>query len=392
MHVIIQLKHLSICSARASLYPGISCLRPTMMFECSDSLLIAWGDCLMNMKINNSSSGDGVVVMQSSKNFKRTVKCAMAWQLDCVACGVAPVDAEHVAVLGLVPGSESEDGVMNDNVIEMQMISRSNGTVVQSDVLPLIRSDDGVKSQDSTLHYTLNSSFATPRMEDVYEVQQEELITEEVVDFDIQTMLNTEITTPFRKSSKAFVNPHMKWDVATYNYVINCEDEQDDASSLESDSSDQNKDDLSFLFRDLKSSPSLHSMLWSSPMMSISSLEDAVLVQTRDVDDSISHARSLGNYGVALRRGLGHRQIIRRHDLNDLIDDFLGFLLFQSNEDGTPALSLSRLKSAAKVTETLFGANIHMWEKWIHEFAKIPGALFLLEPHIPTRGKQHHRY
>lgn len=358
-----------------------------MLFECSDSLLISWGDCLMNMKISDASSGD---VIQSNRNIKRTVRCAMAWQLDCVACGVVPVDSEHVAVLGLVPCSESDEGLMSDILVELQVISRSDGTVVQSDVLPLIRSNDENKSQDSTAHFVLNSSFATPRMEDSFECDSEELVNEEVVDFDIQSMLNTEITVPFRKSSKVFLNPHMKWDVSTYKRIISCEDEQDDASSIESDSSELN-DDYSFLFKDVKSISSSSHMLWSCPIMTISSLNDTVLVQTRDVDDSISHARTLGNHEIALKRGLGHRQIIRQHDLNDLIDEFLGSLLFQNHkdghEDGSKELSLRRLKTAAKATKTLFGANIAMWKKWAEEFAKIPGGLFVLQPHIPIRGK-----
>ena len=317
--------------------------------------------------------------------MKRAVKCAMAWQLDCVACGVSPIDSEHVAVLGLVPCGESEEGNVCDKLIELQVIARSNGTVVQSDVLPLIRSNQGQKTQDSTSHFALNSSYATPRMEDFYEVEDEEMTTEQVVDFDIQSMLNTEIIS-FKSSTKQFVDPHMKWDVATYKGIISCEDKYNDASSMESDSSEYYSDDYTFLFRNIQARSSSNAMLWSSPIMTITSLEDAVVVQTRDVDDSIAHARALGNHGVALKRGLGHRQIIRRHDLNDLIDDFLKALLFHFYEDGSKFLSLRRLKIAAKSTETLFGGNIRMWEKWTAEFAKIPGALFLLQPHIPTRG------
>ena len=275
----------------------------------------------------------------------------------------------------------------SDKLVELQVIARSNGTVVQSDVLPLSRSDESFQNQDSTANYCLHSSFATPRMEDSYEFEQEEAINEEVVDFDIQSMLNAEITS-FKSSAKKFVSPHLKWNISTYKSIISCEDYQDDLSSMDSENSDIYNDDYSFLFQNYKSQHfSSSNMLWSSPTMTITSLEDAVLVQTRDVDDSIAHARSLGKQGVALKRGLCHRQIIRRHNLNDLIDECLRALLFDSYEDESKHLNLRRLKIAARATATLFGGDITTWIKWIEEFAKIPGALFLLQQYIPTRGR-----
>lgn len=312
----------------------------------------------------------------------------MAWQLDCVACGVVPLDSEHVVVLGLVPCHENDEAHNSKKLVELQVISRLNGTVVQSDILPLISSGEGSKMKNSTANYVLTSSFATPRMEDSNEVEQEDMVNEEAVDFDIQSMLNTEIT-PFRTSAKNFVNPHMQWDVATYKCIISCEDQQEeDLSSVESESDEHYSDNYSFLFQDVKADPTTRDMLWKCPVMAISSLEDAVLVQARDVDDSIAHARSFGNHAVALKRGLGHRQIIRRHDLNNLIDEFLKALLFNFYEDESKLSNLHRLKIATRATSTLFGGNVQMWEKWIEEFAKVPGALFLLQPHIPIRGKQ----
>ena len=95
-----------------------------------------------------------------------------------------------------------------------------------------------------------------------------------------------------------------------------------------------------------------------------------------------------GEHGMALRRGLDHRHIIRRHNLNELIDDYFSAVLFQSDtEENSQPLIIRRLKIAAGATEILLGGNIQMWDKWVTNFAKIPGALFLLRPHIPSRGK-----
>ncbi len=74
----------------------------------------------------------------------------MAWELDCVACDVVPLDANHVVVLGLVPvlqgdnegESKSENGTSssNKNDVELQIVSRNDGTVRYCDALPLLKS------------------------------------------------------------------------------------------------------------------------------------------------------------------------------------------------------------------------------------------------------------
>ena len=89
--------------ARASLYPHISDLRPKLLFERSDSLLICWGDCLMNMIIIHSKDAD----INAAKRI--SVKCEMAWELDCVGCDVQSIDAEFVAVLGLTSKTVQND-------------------------------------------------------------------------------------------------------------------------------------------------------------------------------------------------------------------------------------------------------------------------------------------
>ena len=43
----------------------------------------------------------------------------MAWKLNCVACGVVPVDEEHIAVLGLVyDGDDDETDEGDDEGVE----------------------------------------------------------------------------------------------------------------------------------------------------------------------------------------------------------------------------------------------------------------------------------
>ena len=97
--------------ARGSLYPTISSLRPSLLFERSDSLLVGWGDCLMGMQVLTASpaptaSADGGPPPKVA--HPKSVSMTMAWELDCVACDVVPLDETHVAVLGLVPAAPGD--------------------------------------------------------------------------------------------------------------------------------------------------------------------------------------------------------------------------------------------------------------------------------------------
>jgi hypothetical protein len=61
----------------------------------------------------------------------------MAWGLDYVATGVVPLDSRHVAVLGLIPDS-------SNNEVELQVLDRTNGFVVHSDLLALAELNEPV--------------------------------------------------------------------------------------------------------------------------------------------------------------------------------------------------------------------------------------------------------
>ena len=286
--------------ARPSLYAHqLRDMKPHLCFETSSKLLVAWGDCLLQLRIQNTmvrtsppplssssttaAAASGAPPPQQPQNMtnndqsmvevggeqaaagttnesggastttsttttsagnassnnnptdvppaaapttvvrRRTVECTMAWQLDCVACGVAPLDADHVMVLGAVVvaptmmvDDDSQDGSMattttttmvppTKNDMELQVISRVNGHVTYADLLPLIRkappsSPQGTTSSsltnkknkknptaaaatptslqqqlpvESVSSLALLSTFHLPRMDDATEMQME---------------------------------------------------------------------------------------------------------------------------------------------------------------------------------------------------------------------------
>ena len=150
-------------------------------------------------------------------------------------------------------------------------------------------------------------------------------------------------------------------------------------------------DDYTFLFKPNNTNACPAQMLMNVPTMVIRTRDDAVLTEIQDIDDSIEFARSTMNHGLALRRGLNHRQMLRRHTINELIDEYLTAVLNPSESlegyESPRALSIRRLKIAAKATPILIGSNIKLWSRWVKEFSRIPGGLLLLRPYLPVRGE-----
>ena len=412
--------------ARSALYPTISSLKPKLCFETSDNLLVAWGDCIMTMTIKETITGkpqDATLVEThgltadapnptdtgASIVKRRTVECTMAWELDCIACGVAPFDADHLVILGLVPTMDGEEHIptqanMEANDVEVQIISRAEGAVVYADILPIVRrpsqfiaTSSGVM-QESAGMYSLLSSFYIPRMDDAVESEEEgTLAAEQDFEFNI-----------FASATKStFLDFHLKWNMQNVAFEkeetleLNVDEKMnelsDEIGNIESsqaadndDATSVDSDDYDFILRPPKTdrAASTAETISSSPFMLVGSSADIIAIRVKDIDDAISHSLATQKLGLALRRGLRHKRKLRKHHLNDLVDQYLRAVLRISHKNSTSerkALSIRRLKLAAAATPILLGGNVNLWERWVDEFRKIPGALFVLRDFIPVR-------
>lgn len=405
--------------ARAALYPTISSLRPTLVFETSENLLCAWGDCLMTLSvkerlvrrdnIDSHVSEDAAAAENATPETqvvkRRTVQCTMAWELDCIACGVVPLDKDHIVVLGLVPmGDDENDGLERaSNDLEMHVMSREEGTVIYADTLPLIAFPNST-GKDAASGFSLLSTFALARMEDAIEAKEEIDDTDEP-EVDFQMSLFSAV------KADPFKDLHTKWSLRQLQFeedvdVDKSHVEEPDGDSIaetdpdgeggESDAKSVDSDDYSFVLRPQTtvSDDSAPSPSTFPPMMVVVSPADAVLVGSREVDDAVAYALSAKKYGLALRRALAYKRQLRDYDINELIDEYLRAVLRMSDSSDSscdddsdgPGLSIRRVKLAAKVMPVLLGGNIGMWERWIAEFSKIPGGLFILREHLPVRG------
>ena len=415
--------------ARASLYPTVSELKPSLVFETSDHLLVAWGDCVMAMHVKeipvtkkqpDVAGSSAAMTLPPTADVtvmkKRQVECLMAWELDCIASGVVPLDENHVIVLGLVPNEHDDDKPSNSNDVEVQVISRSEGTIVYADVLPVMKFSSQFSAsshglvEESASPYRILSTFSLPRMEDSIEAEEEGTTVQPDFDF----------TLAFTQSKASFTDTHLKWTIDSLSFDLKkatkLEDNEDTAKNQKEDAKEEGEkgelivegseevgettnendadsvdsDDYGFLFRpsEADEAPLNNFATKSPPMMIIGSPADVLVAQVRNVDDAISHALSLQHRGRALERGIRHRRSLRNHDLDDLINEYLKAVLrIIPNQETTKKLSIRRLELAAKSTPILLGGNIQLWKQWIEEFGKIPGALFVLSGHVPVRGK-----
>ena len=367
----------------------------SVCFERKDSLLVAWGDCLLHLvvvtvaaaqhpatdaattELTSSSASPGQ--LEAALNGggllrRRTVSCRMAWSLDCTAAGVAPMDQHHVAVLGYddehYHGDEDEDHPPSSSsssapIVEFQIIDRRNGQVVWADVLPLHQ--PAARPQSSLLStmysgstspaaksvappsFLLLSSYATPRMDE----------TLEMIEYQ-----------------KAIVDPFMEWDLQHVEYSVSPpEDPADDTLSVDSDGYD-------FLFPTESSAVAndRNGSIATPPVLLFLSSVDVVSGTLRTVDDAIDYALDKDRSATALQLAMQHPSLLQQHDMTDLVNGYLQALL------STNRLSLRRMKMAADALPLLLGADPELWDEWVRALGEIPGALFVVRSVIPVRG------
>jgi hypothetical protein len=356
---------------------------------------------------------------------KRIVTCTMAWELDgIVAADVVPIDERHLAILGHVLWDDDDENndhdkedkkkhlnqrlIPNPYEMEIQILDRINGSILYADLLQLqqpvslqmdtVATNATVQQQKSYICYNQNcrllSSFSLPRMDDVLELKEEK--GENI--FDIIPTVK-------------FVDSHLKWNlnmVAFQNYIDDKENITE--SKYEDDTDSVDSDDYDFVFRVNKNSESDTNIkeVTAPPILMIVSDTDTVLARVRDLDDAIHFALERNKPALALRHALScSTHQLRRHKMNDLINTYLRSLLRIPNASNASLrksqaksekpkskkvhaihrLSLRRMTLAAQSLPFLLGGNVEMWNFWISELEKIPGALFVVRKYIPVRGK-----
>lgn len=412
---------------KPSLYPSLRAVLPTLCWETSTRLLVAWGDCLLSLDATEQQQstppveislspgtnigGDAVSIPQQPRpqqRRKHVVLCTMAWELDCVACGAVPLDEDHVLVLGLLlPFANNEEEKVRRpisegvNELELQVISRADGQVVWADLLALATDHQSAQStngsapqrvalKDATSDFQLLSSFVTPRMDDLSERQDAAANRSSAVD---------DPTTPsiFGGSSRHGLppvnNPHLVWSFPKTPASSSGLDGWHRPGSIPvttSDDASLDSDDYEFVLRPATAATGvIPSKLTVPPVIWVASSCDAVVAETRTVDDMISQALERKHYATALHRGLVFRQLLRQYTLEQLVNEYLKSLLRLQNDSNVnpsiPALSMRRMVLAAKAMPRLIGANVQTWEYWTEKLEKLPGALFVMRDCLPVR-------
>ena len=286
-----------------------------LSFESDRSLLIGWGDCIMNLVIEGTTG---------------KACCSWAWALDACCCGVMPIDKGHIGVLGAV----------DDGGVELLVIARSDGTIVCCDYLPLEESEEG--GQDAK-HYHLTSTFCIARSskaEEIGERQERgevvmpsELGREEDFErFNIMEGLEDE-GEQFNRDDN---NDYGDNDGANNN--INNNNNDNDRGDYDSNSK------LNLDFGPSTSVPP------KPPIVTVISGCDAIIVRCRDVDDKVDFARQEGDVEKALKRALKNRRLLRRNNLNAVIEEFM--------VEKLRANTIESVKRAASAAPILLGGKL----------------------------------
>lgn len=375
--------------ARPALYPSVSSLQPTLVFERSHSLLVSWGDCLMAIEIEDSKE-------PGSDNKKRSVECSMAWELDCVSCGVSALDKDYVIVLGLVPLEDNNiaslEGIDRGNDVEVQILSRADGAVIYCDSLLAQGSNTSNETlgeaTESVAFLKLLSSFALPKMEDSIEADEQKRF----ISTGRDTSLLFGYTLGEAKNNR-FQDAHLQWTLKCDN------DEEENITYFDEETGSVDSDDYAFILRpeaDSSWQTNKERSAGVPPIMVIVTPTDIICTQTSTVDDTISHALSRNMNALALKYALRHKQELRRHNIIDLVDKFLQSVLRLRPEGKLDTvvgsmslrqLSLRRMQIALQSMPILLGERATRWEKWIDKLDTIPGVIFLLRDNLPARGK-----
>ena len=379
--------------ARPSLYPTVSHVQPSLCFETSTRLLVAWGDCLLSLHVQErtvTTSSMGAEAQHSAGSSsgavvrRRHVDCTMAWELDCISCDVVPLDAKHVVVLGLVPPANETDKGPIRNDVELQVVSRVDGTVVFADMLPLVRVAAEPKRRgrasplESTEEYQLLSSFAVPRLDDASESQ------------DLSSRWSYFGVT---ENNGVFCDSHLAWGLDKILFEdedLGINSATKEHSAHDSDDESIDSDDYNYALSPFPETKERgqQRQLPPPPVMIVTSGSDAVLTRTRDLDDALSAALECKRPALALRRGLEHMRQLRRYRIEDLVNEYFRALLClrESDVKEKRTLSMRRMKLAARAMPILLGGNMEAWEYWIAELKKLPGALFAVRNSLPVRG------
>lgn len=363
--------------ADVSLYKQyISSIKCNMTWETSTNLLVAWGDCLMTLKVteyankeDRTTNGTSLSTDTSSDpsppllvTRKRSVECSMAWELDCVACGVAPMDSNHVVVFGIVQSS-----TVTEPVVQLQIISRNMGTMVASNAIPMLLPDTNgswssrpASVAASELH--LLCSYTTARCDSKTELAESLGLASaaDLPTFQYGSLLPTSSFSSMRTP----IDMYQHWSL---DRVLTSAD--------------------ALVHPDLKRKRVLEKrqgdplppiLLPHPPILVLCAPSDVILGVTNDVDDAIAHAKTHGDAKLALLRGWNNLPLVKKFSLDYLVNEYLISLVKQP--------STTTLKLAAQSTEVLLRGNVDLWEKWICVFSKLPGGLYALREYIPVRG------
>lgn len=323
----------------------------TLFWESDRDLLISWADNIRHIQFISSNKFDQREI---------TVRTALDIQMDCITCGVAPFDKNHLIVYGCIPPSEDNEDFILSCHPEVKIITRMTGEVVSCDVLPMLG-----QNLQGPWDYHFISSYLCPskckhskhwQMDDYHSTLPDPSI---IIESDDANVLNES----FRSNTSNVI--HQKFNNFGY---------------------EKKRGNRGF-----------------SPILFFVSPEDIVIAKVRDVNDRIGIALHQGNFAHAANLALMDKLSLRQYQFHDVITLYIEDLLKRANDiflqetnessvkesTSTSTQEVSRIKSntayeyATLECIRLIGKDPILWERWIYAFIKKQLLVHIL-PYIPV--------
>jgi hypothetical protein len=319
----------AICYLDCPIGVNLQCPIPCKLFwDSAQDLWIGWADQCRHLQLNYSANNAFNQI---------TAKSVKQWQTDCIVCGIASFDAEHVVVLGYIPPDDDMiGGTINDSAAVNigKSSSSSSGDDRVGDISVGLAANeesksDGVRAVNYPEIQIIHKATGKVVSVDVLPIRGE-LIMSGPWGYELMSTNNARATSSQRATagvhSNANSNDSKLWNI-------------NDSSS--------------------SSSPVRGGNKGFSPVNVIVSPQDIVIARVRDVNDRICIALINNDLVAAANLAVANPYSLTHYKCHDIVCLYIEDLIDQEEH----AL-------AASECARLIDKNAGLWELWICSFIR----------------------
>jgi WD40 repeat protein len=317
----------AICFLDCPIGVNLQCPIPCKLFwDTAQDLWIGWADQCRHLQLNYTNNNFNNIVAKSVKQ----------WQTDCIVCGIASFDAEHMVVLGYIPPDEDIISGKSD------FISDASSAPVAGDVSSSAPgTPTGGPSKSLSAELDEESKVEPPKAVNYPELQIIHKTTGKVVSVDVLPM----------KGELIMSGPWGYELLSTNNARI--------GHHTNITSNANSNDAKMWNINNLVNSNTRGGARGYTPVTFIISPQDIVVARVRDVNDRICIALVNNDLVAAANLAVANPYSLTHYKCHDLVSLYVEDLIDQ--EEYT---------LAASECARLIDKNVGLWELWICAFIR----------------------